>query len=86
MNVSPQSQANRFSSRLLKRWGGTMQTKRINVVHCGQSGDRNRLVSMMLGNAWGRHGQPLNRYTIAYRQHIHAGPEGTSLVNIELRL
>jgi hypothetical protein len=38
MNVSPQSQENRLSSRLLKRWCGTMQTKRINVAHCGQSG------------------------------------------------
>jgi hypothetical protein len=40
MNVSPQSQENRLSSRLLKRWCGTTQTKRINVAHCGQSGGR----------------------------------------------
>jgi hypothetical protein len=40
MNVSPQSQVNRHSSRLLKRWCGTMQTKRIDAVHCGQSGGR----------------------------------------------
>jgi hypothetical protein len=42
MKVSPQSQANRLSSRLLKRWCGTMQTKRIDVAHCGQSGGRSR--------------------------------------------
>jgi hypothetical protein len=38
MNVAPQAQRNRFSSRFPKRWCGTKHTKRIGVAQCGQSG------------------------------------------------